>query len=140
MFFARILPLAALAMLAVSAPTAAAAPVTETVVHSFDAYSGDAFFPTNSIAVAGGLIFGASQAGGADDRGAVYECSPTGDETILASAGGDSAGGSGVSNGEGRLYGATFNDGKYKSGSIHRILPDGVEQLAYRQVTARFMR
>jgi uncharacterized repeat protein (TIGR03803 family) len=51
---------------------------TETILHSFDSFDGsdDGAYPNGSLLLKGGILYGTTQAGGADSQGAVFGLNP----------------------------------------------------------------
>lgn len=63
---------------------------SESVIHTFGAYTGDALFPSSGVLIdAAGNLYGAAYEGGANFKGAIYQFSPNADgswtENILYS-------------------------------------------------------
>ena len=83
-----------------------------------------------------GNFYGTTYAGGAHDRGTVFKITPFGELTTLYSFGAtDDDGGHPraalIRDGEGNLYGTTFDGGAKLAGTVFRILPSGYEEILH---------
>src|SRR5579863_9890759 len=120
--------------LALAATSWAAA--TETVIYSFDGYTGDGFYPYSGlVADAKGNLYGTTYQGGVNNLGSVFELTLSGgvwSETLLYSFAG------GTSDGEypvystlvfdktGHLYGTTqYGDSTCNCGTVYELTKSG---------------
>jgi uncharacterized repeat protein (TIGR03803 family) len=113
---------------------------TETVVHSFVNGLGDGFNPSgNLIQATNGSFYGTAPSGGANSDGAIFEITPTGQESVLysfnASANDGYSPGSGVIQAsDGNLYGTTpgYGPNVNKSfGAVFKVTLSGQETIVY---------
>ena len=100
----------------------------ESLVHSFAPGPQDGALPSRSLLIDGqGDLFGTTTQGGANDTGTVYEITPDGRETLLASFGQAAAGKPAVPRGElaldsaGNLYGTTQFGGSSGHGTVWEL-------------------
>jgi len=108
----------------------------ESVLYSFGAQAGDAIVPSGTLAFdKRGNLYGTTGTGGAYGDGTVFRITPTGDETVLYSFGGQAAdfnpGPSLVLDKEGNLFGTTNNDGAYNFGTVYKLTPTGVKTVLH---------
>jgi uncharacterized repeat protein (TIGR03803 family) len=113
---------------------------TETVLHAFKGGT-DGKYPGNAglIADSEGNLYGTTARGGKNksgsNSGTVFKLAPDGTETVLYrfKGGKDGALPSGglITDGIGNLYGTTEFGGKYHSGTVFRLAPDGKEAVLY---------
>ena len=101
-----------------------------TVLHAFDANSGDASAPWGSLVMdAGANLYGISERGGAYGSGALFKIAPDGTESVLYSFGGDPGTGyapTGVLiDAAGNFIVSTNGGGAWSAGVIDKITPDG---------------
>ena len=117
---------------------------TETVLHGFDGAGGgpDGYNPYFAGVVfdKAGNLYGATDLGGADRAGTVFELSPTGTETVLHTFAYNDAGGTGPLAGvildkAGNIYGTTATGGTgnngYGYGTVFKITPTGTYTVLY---------
>lgn len=102
----------------------------ETLLHSFGGGSGDGSGPQYGQLVSlGGIMYGTTLSGGANNRGTVFSIAPSGAETVLHSFGGGSGDGSspygGLLNVNGTLYGTTSSGGTNGKGTLFSITTYG---------------
>lgn len=106
---------------------------TETVLYSFGASSGDAEVPyAPLIQGTDGNFYGTTVLGGANDDGAVFKITPSGQETVLYSFGSSAGDGQNPYDGllqgrDGNFYGTTRVGGANNLGTVFKITPSGVE-------------
>ena len=100
----------------------------ESLLHSFTYGTQDGTLPTNSLLIDGqGNLFGTTTQGGANDTGTVFEITPDGRETLLASFGQAEAGEPAVPRGDlaldsaGNLYGTTQFGGSSGHGTVWKL-------------------
>lgn len=111
----------------------------ESILYNFGApHSGDAYGPSADLVIdSTGNLYGTSFNGGANNTGAVFKISPTGNEAILHSFGpaGTTSDGTGplslALDGSGNLYGTTQNGGSNGSGTVFKISSSGNETILY---------
>jgi len=101
---------------------------TETVLQTFDGANGQA--PTGNLTADGaGDLYGATEAGGPNGNGVVYELSPPAEgqtdwtETVLQSFESYAPNGSLIVDGAGNLYGTTALGGTNGDGSVFELSP-----------------
>jgi uncharacterized repeat protein (TIGR03803 family) len=110
---------------------------TETAVYSFSGDPDGAQPNGHLILDSAGNLYGTTTYGGAENRGTVFEISPSGSETVLhafeAESGQDGAFplGGVVMDANGNLYGATSEGGPKFLGAIYKIAPGGAETVLY---------
>jgi uncharacterized repeat protein (TIGR03803 family) len=101
---------------------------TETVLFNFDGTNG--WTPTGSLSMdSAGNLYGATNAGGANARGTVFELTPNADgtwnEVLLHSFGGEGDGslpyGGLTPGGTGTFYGTTFMGGANNGGAVYQL-------------------
>ena len=102
----------------------------ETVLYSFGAQAGDATVPSGRLTFdKQGNLYGATSTGGAYGSGTVFKLTPSGDETVLYSFGGQAGdfnpGLELILDKQGNLYGTTGSGGAYNSGTVYRLAPTG---------------
>ena len=108
-----------------------------TVLHSFGSQPGDGTSPGwGLIHDRHGNLYGTTNYGGAYGYGTVYKLTPTGEETVLYSFGGEP--GDAISpscelshDQHGNLYGTTSTGGAYGYGSVFKLTPGGEETVLY---------
>ena len=109
----------------------------EKVLYSFNNESGDGYGPLSGVVFdKKGNLYGTTFSGGLYGQGTVFELSPTGEEKLLYSFGGQSsdgvnAYGSVVFDKNGNLYGTTFAGGLYGQGTVFELSPAGEETILY---------
>lgn len=115
-----------------------AAAQTESVLYSFDSNGIDGFEPYAGVAVdSNGNVYGTTCGGGGpSDRGAVFEVSPTGDETLLYDftwlSGADPCFGETVILDQaGNIYGTTSVGGTNGVGTVFKLAQNGEETMLH---------
>ena len=109
----------------------------EKVLYSFNRLNGDGNIPYSGVVFdKKGNLYGTTFYGGAYGQGTVFELSPTGEEKLLYSFGGQSsdginAYGNVVFDKKGNLYGTTFAGGLYGQGTVFELSPAGEEKILY---------
>jgi len=81
-------------------------------------------YGTGLVMDGGGNFYGTTEQGGASGTGTVFELSPNGTLTTLASLGGNSFGGL-LRDSSGNLYGTTHGGGSAGDGTVFKLSPDG---------------
>lgn len=112
---------------------------TEAVLYGFkiaDGDKGNGVFPDGGLVVdAEGNLYGTTFDGGAFHCGVAFKLAPDGTETVLHSFGGAGDGlhtQSGlVMDGQGNLYGTTFQGGEYGYGIVFELGPTGTETILH---------
>ena len=112
---------------------------TETILHSFDSDGSDGYSPYAGLVSDNGIIYGATQLGGAYGQGTVFELTPTKNgwtETILHSFALNGTDGAEpfaglVLDKEGNLYGTTYEGGEYNQGTVFKLTPSGTETILH---------
>lgn len=108
---------------------------TETVLHSFPAFSTDGYYPSAAlIRDAHGNLFGTTDYGGTFGGGTVFKISASGIETILYNFTGQKDGGSPnslVEDANGVLYGTTYGGGTQGYGTVFKLTQAGVETVLH---------
>lgn len=106
----------------------------ETILYSFTG-GADGALPQTGLLLAAGTLYGSTTSGGAFNHGAVFEISGVGKEKVLYSfqGGSDGSGPSGTlaRDAGGNLYGTTSSGGKFNSGTVFKIAPDGTESILH---------
>jgi uncharacterized repeat protein (TIGR03803 family) len=108
-----------------------------TVLHNFGSQLGDGTYPGwGLVRDKQGNLYGTTNYGGAYGYGTVYRLTPTGDETVLYSFGGqpgDAAFPSGglIFDKQRNLYGTTGSGGAYGYGTVFRLTASGEETVLY---------
>jgi uncharacterized repeat protein (TIGR03803 family) len=109
----------------------------ESVLYSFTG-GADGANPYSSLTLdAAGNLYGTTSNGGAYGNGAVFELSPSGQETVLYSFGSNGFGDGGnpeaglVRDEAGNLYGTTAYGGAGGSGAVYKVDPSGTETLLH---------
>lgn len=103
----------------------------EKVLYSFRGSGGDAFAPLNALVFdPNGNLYGDSQYGGANSKGAVFELQPSGgnwkESVIYSFTGGDDGAASDanlVLDSSGNLYGTAAAGGKFGQGVVVQLAP-----------------
>jgi uncharacterized repeat protein (TIGR03803 family) len=132
----------ALAQPAAAGPAKPGKVLSDQLLYSFAGGPSDGAFPVSGlIADNAGNFYGATEYGGANNLGAVYELAPNGTETVLYNfAGGASDGAlpaaSLIMDGAGNLYGTTVNGGDGDCadsgcGTVFEVTPGGGETVLY---------
>jgi uncharacterized repeat protein (TIGR03803 family) len=109
----------------------------EKVLYSFNPQNGDGYNPLSGVIFGKkGTVYGAAFNGGAYGQGAVFELSPTGEERLLYSFGGQASDGINVYGNlvldrKGNIYGTTFAGGLYGQGTVFELTPTGEEKVLY---------
>jgi uncharacterized repeat protein (TIGR03803 family) len=118
----------------------------ETILYSFCATGGisctDGWFPAGGVILdKAGNLYGTTSRGGSTGAGVVFKLSPSGTETVLYNFTGGSDGGGPeagvVIDGEGNLYGTTFQGGFIHGckgigcGVVFKLAPDGTETVLH---------
>uniref|UniRef100_UPI00333F820F choice-of-anchor tandem repeat GloVer-containing protein n=1 Tax=Castellaniella defragrans TaxID=75697 RepID=UPI00333F820F len=107
------------------------------VLHFFGDDEIDGKTPSGGLTLgADGNLYGTTEFGGRDNRGIVYQLTPTGKLTVLHSFGSVSDDGENPKNGvvqdnDGNLYGTTGAGGRAGVGAIFKISPNGDYALLY---------
>jgi uncharacterized repeat protein (TIGR03803 family) len=82
-----------------------------------------------------GSFYGTTQAGGTNNRGAVFKMTPSGETIVIYSftggADGDLPYAGIIQTSDGNFYGTTFEGGVYASGTIYRLTPAGTLTVLY---------
>jgi uncharacterized repeat protein (TIGR03803 family) len=110
---------------------------TESVVYSFKGYPSDSAYAASGLFQASsGNFYGTSEFGGPENKGTVFEVSPSGIETVLYSFGSvanDPAFGysSLVESDDGNFYGVSYLGGTSNEGAVFKITPEGILTLAH---------
>jgi uncharacterized repeat protein (TIGR03803 family) len=112
---------------------------TETILHSFENNGTDGYTPYAGLVLDRGILYGATQLGGAYGQGTVFEVTPTKDgwtETIFHSFALNGTDGaqpfaSLVFDKEGNLYGTTYSGGAYYHGTVFALTPSGTETILH---------
>jgi uncharacterized repeat protein (TIGR03803 family) len=105
---------------------------TEAVIYSFKGGAAkDGQFPEAGLINVKGTLYGTTYEGGPKEYGTVFAVTPSGTETVLhrfAPGKGDGANPAAVLvDLKGKLYGTTFDGGKYGYGTVFAITPSGKE-------------
>jgi uncharacterized repeat protein (TIGR03803 family) len=107
----------------------------ETVLHSFTGGADGANPYAGVILDSAGNLYGATVNGGSAGKGAVYEVSPSGQESVLLSFPGKGKGanpyGALTFDSAGNLYGTTCNGGAHGNGEIYKLSPAGAETVLH---------
>jgi uncharacterized repeat protein (TIGR03803 family) len=102
----------------------------ETVLYTFTGGTDGAQPFAGLIRDGEGNLYGTTNGGGSYGWGTVFKVSDTGEETVLYSfTGGNDGGNPGagvISDGEGNLYGTTFNFGAHGCGTVFKLSKAGV--------------
>jgi uncharacterized repeat protein (TIGR03803 family) len=106
---------------------------TKVVLHEFrGGKSGDGKFPNPALILDGsGNVYGTTYMGGDKGRGAVFQITPDGSESVLYSFGGPPDGafpGALVQDGNGNFYGTTAEGGSHHFGTVFVVTADGQEK------------
>jgi len=108
---------------------------TFTVLHSFTGTPDGAIPYGSLVRGADGTLYGTTYAGGAYDRGTVFEIDIAGKATVLYSFTGSRDGGSPwaglVRNAAGNLYGTTYAGGEHGAGTVFKVDKAGTETVLY---------
>jgi uncharacterized repeat protein (TIGR03803 family) len=110
---------------------------TESVVYSFKGPPSDSAYAASGLFQASnGNFYGTSDFGGPENKGTVFEVSPSGIETVLYSFGSvanDPAGdySSLVESDDGNFYGVSDVGGMSSKGAVFKITPEGILTLAH---------
>jgi uncharacterized repeat protein (TIGR03803 family) len=117
---------------------------TETVLHSFtgSAGSGDGYNPLSGLVMdSAANLYGTTQQGGGTDCndgcGIVFKVAPDGTETVLHTFSNGGLDGATPGQGvllltkKGDLIGTTFSGGKFHSGTVYKLLPNGHDIILY---------
>lgn len=112
---------------------------TESVLHSFSATGAakaDGVFPEGGLVVdAQGNLYGTTYDGGAFHTGVVFKLSPEGTETVLHSFGGNGDGihtqAGLIIDGNGNLYGTSFQGGAFGAGIVYKLDSAGNETILH---------
>jgi len=114
---------------------------TETVLHSFNGWPADGFFPGvgNLTRDSAGNLYGTTEEGGAYDFGTVFKVAPNGTETLLYSfcpggypcADGYGPAASVAEDGKGNLFGTALVGGSSGDGTIYEITSSGTYKVLY---------
>lgn len=112
----------------------------ESVIHSFNNYSGDGAYPEASVinvvrgvARTKGTLYGTTAGGGVAGLGTVFAISPSG-ESVVHSFGGSGDGQNpygGLKKIDDTLYGTTTNGGAYNAGTVFAISKSGTETVLH---------
>ena len=107
----------------------------ETAIHSFgNGHDGQDPF-ANLISDSTGNLYGTTSGGGRYGKGAVFEVSPNGTETVLYSFANGTDGQNPLGNltfdSAGNLYGTTSMGGTYGKGTVFELSPNGTETVLY---------
>ncbi|HTR24710.1 MAG TPA: choice-of-anchor tandem repeat GloVer-containing protein [Terriglobales bacterium] len=110
------------------------------VLYNFQG-GGDGMMPYNPPVLKGGSLYGTTEAGGANNCGAVYKFTPAkgkkpAKETILHSFTNQPEGvepwtGALVFDKQGNIYGTTMGGGTYASGMVYKLAPNGTLTVLY---------
>ncbi|HEY3637416.1 MAG TPA: choice-of-anchor tandem repeat GloVer-containing protein, partial [Rhizomicrobium sp.] len=105
------------------------------VLYSFSGGS-DGLAPTSGLITdASGNFYSTTDAGGATGHGAVFKLTPAGKETVLYSFGGGTDGQNPqaglAEDGQGNLYGTTYEGGADNLGAVFKVTPDGKETILH---------
>jgi uncharacterized repeat protein (TIGR03803 family) len=127
-----ILPVICLAAFALALPARAQ---TFSTLYSFKGGT-DATLPNAPLAIAGGMLFGTSEAGGATNNGTVFRVdAATGDERVVYSFGGGDDGGAPMGSvflQDGVLYGTTTHGGSAQGGVAFAVdVTTGAERVLH---------
>jgi uncharacterized repeat protein (TIGR03803 family) len=109
-------------------------PWTLKVLHVFKGYPDDGAGPVGSLFALGNELYGATNAGGAEFAGTVFEINASGKERVLHSFNGKHRGldpGAGPIGARGILYGTTYLGGKRDRGMIYELSTSGLERVLY---------
>ena len=101
---------------------------TESVLYDFQNSSGGTYPAGNLARLSSGTLFGATQLGGANDGGAIFELNPSlggnWNFSVLFDFDGPTTGGAWhtlIADGAGNFYGTTSNDGPDQQGSVFKL-------------------
>lgn len=109
----------------------------ESVLYSFKGYPSDSAGPTSGLFQASdGNFYGTTGFGGADNKGTVFEVSPSGIETVLYSFGSVANGPAGdisslVEGDDGNFYDVSGSGGASNLGTVFKITPEGILTLVH---------
>lgn len=124
---ARLLAVGAVLALA-AVPAAGASAATGSVLYSFTGGADGGGPQTPVLLGSGGVLYGTTDSGGAQNAGAVYELTPNGSgwtESVLFSFNGASTGsipdGGLVADGSGNLYGTVYQGGAFGHGAVYEL-------------------
>jgi uncharacterized repeat protein (TIGR03803 family) len=100
---------------------------TESVLYSFNGYPNDGNGPLAGLVYANGVLYGATNNGGPNNDGTVFEVTVGGTESVLHSFNSSNGDGyypeGGLVFANGILYGTTVYGGKYKDGTVFELTP-----------------
>ena len=109
----------------------------EEVLYSFSSKNKGGYGPyAGLVRDANGNLFGTTEFGGVHNHGTVFQVTPTATETVLHAFsgypydGGRPAAGL-VQDGQGNLYGTTFQGGAARKGTVFKVTPAGAETAIY---------
>jgi uncharacterized repeat protein (TIGR03803 family) len=105
----------------------------ETILHSFDGYSSDGYYPSGVTVDRAGSVYGTTQNGGSYNYGTVFKLAAAvragWAETILHNFNADGTDGtnpyaSPIFDGAGNLYGTTYSGGANNVGTVFELTPE----------------
>ncbi len=111
--------------------------ITESVLHSFGVTAGDGVNPASALIVgADGNLYGTTLQGGANNKGAVFQISSGGTESVFYSFGANPNDGvtpysSLLLASDGNFYGTTQFGGSNANGTVYQLSAAGVETAVY---------
>ncbi|HEY2475407.1 MAG TPA: choice-of-anchor tandem repeat GloVer-containing protein [Candidatus Cybelea sp.] len=107
----------------------------ERVLYTFLGYSPGGDTPVAGLVEMGGLLYGTTEAGGADYEGVVFSMTTSGKEKVLYNFGAGSGDGqrprAPLIAYKGKLYGTTFVGGAYGMGTVFEVTTSGTESVLH---------
>lgn len=107
----------------------------ETVLYNFQGGTNDGATPASALTNVGGVFYGVTAAGGANNLGTVYSITSAGAERVAYSFKGGAGDGaipsSGVVSLNNALFGMTSTGGQFNAGTIFRIGANGTETIVH---------
>lgn len=103
----------------------------EMTLHTFENSTDGSDSSSGVIFDQAGSLYGATQSGGPNGGGTVFQMTPSGGgwtfDVLYPFTGGFFNGPSGglIMDGAGNLYGTTFSDGEYRNGNVFKLTPSG---------------